>query len=53
VPRDADDATIESCRQQVEDALNQLTSEADAMVGRGPTVSSGKQDALTDTREVG
>ncbi|MDF1847704.1 MAG: lysophospholipid acyltransferase family protein [Parvibaculaceae bacterium] len=53
VPRDADDATIESCRQQVEDALNQLTREADAMVGRRSEVSSGTSDSLTDTREVG
>ncbi|MCE8000455.1 MAG: lysophospholipid acyltransferase family protein [Rhodobiaceae bacterium] len=53
VPRDADDAAIEACRLQVEDALNQLTREANAMVGRRPESSSSDSDALTDTREVG
>ena len=52
VPRDADDAKIEACRQQVEDALNQLTQEADAMMGRRPEARTHKMDSLTDTREV-
>lgn len=34
VPRDADPEQLETLRQQVEDSLNQVTREADAMVGR-------------------
>ncbi len=52
VPREADDTAIEAYRQQVEDALNQLTQEADAMMGRRSDTASNKIDTLTDTREV-
>jgi lysophospholipid acyltransferase (LPLAT)-like uncharacterized protein len=36
VPRDADDQAMEAARQQVEDALNALTAEADRQCGRTP-----------------
>jgi len=53
VPRDVDPEALEGYRKQVEDALNQLTGEADAMVGRRPQAASNKADALPDTREAG
>jgi len=36
VPRDADTATLEALRQQVEKSLNAITEEADGLVGRPP-----------------
>ncbi|MBM3566096.1 MAG: DUF374 domain-containing protein [Alphaproteobacteria bacterium] len=38
VPRDADDAAIESARQRLEDSLNAVTAEADRLCGQ-PTVA--------------
>jgi len=35
VPREADEATLELARRQVEDGLNLVTREADRLVGRG------------------
>ncbi len=52
VPRDADEATIEACRKQVEDALNQLDQEAGAMVGRRSEAPSSEPEVRSDTREV-
>ncbi len=41
VPRDADEAMIESKRQQLEDCLNELTRQADFLVGRKPYYDTG------------
>ncbi len=46
VPREADTDVMESYRQRVEDALNQVTREADAMVGR-LTRAASASDAKT------
>jgi len=53
VPRDVDAETLEGYRQQVEDALNQLAREADAMVGRRTPATSNETETLPDTREAG
>lgn len=41
VPRDADDAMLESKRCELEDALNTLTRQADELVGRKPHYDTG------------
>jgi len=41
VPRDADEALIESKRQQLEDSLNALSVQADLLVGRKPYYDTG------------
>lgn len=50
VPRDADGDAMEAYRQQVEDALNQVTREADAMVGR---ISTAAPTGGAETRKAG
>jgi lysophospholipid acyltransferase (LPLAT)-like uncharacterized protein len=51
VPRDADAQAMEMYRLQVEEALNQVGHEADAMVGR--LSSSTPANSGTETREAG
>ena len=41
VPRDADETTLESKRQQLEDSLNAVTVTADTLVGRKPHYDAG------------
>ena len=50
VPRDADAEAMETYRKQVEDALNQITREADAMVGR---LSSTAPTRGAETHRIG
>jgi hypothetical protein len=41
VPRDADDRTLECCRQQLEEEMNRLTRELDEKFGHPPIVPAG------------
>jgi len=50
VPRDADAATLESCRQVVEDSLNALTNEAERTLGQEEIQAAAEETAVKTGR---
>lgn len=53
VPRDADPEMLEQLRLQVETELNDLTLEADRIVGRAPLPAAGQREAGSAPRRAG